>query len=162
MSEESKKPGSNKPRPEDVASPDAIVAALYEALSGPAGKRNKQRLRSLYFEGARLIPIGNRIHAEGNTHMMSVDEWIDDIGPFFEENDFYITEIQRHADRFGDMIQLFSTYEASDAPEDGKKTRGIRAMQLLYRDERWWIVNLMWDNETRENPLPGEFTPYLW
>lgn len=153
---------SMKPRPEDVASPVAIVAALYDTLSGPAGKRNFQRLRSLYFDGARLIPIGNRVHAEGNTHVMSVDEWIDDIKPFFEENAFYISEIQRHEDRFGDMMQVFSTYEASDALEGGQKTRGIRAMQLLHREDRWWIVNVMWDNETRQNPLPGEFTPYLW
>jgi hypothetical protein len=151
-----------KPRPADVESPDAIIGALYDALSGPAGNHNYQRLRSLYLEGARLIPIGNRIHSEGSTHMMSVDEWIDDITPYFEENDFYIGEIRRHSDQFGDMIQVFSTYEAGNTPEGGQRTRGIRAMQLLHRDERWWIVNLMWDNETRQNPLPGEFTPYLW
>lgn len=153
---------SLKPRLEDVKSPDAIIQAFYEALSGPAGKRNWQRLRSLYLDGARLIPIGNRIHAGGNTHVMSVNEWIDDITPYFLENAFYIREIQRHADRFGDMIQVFSTYEAGKEPEDDRKTRGIRAMQLLHRDDRWWIVNMMWDNETRDNPLPGEYTPYLW
>ncbi|MEE4218152.1 MAG: hypothetical protein V2I48_11115 [Xanthomonadales bacterium] len=154
--------GSLKPRPGDVESPDAIIKALYEALSGPAGKRNFQRLRSLYFEGARLIPIGHRIHAEGNTHVMSVNEWIDDIAGYFEENAFFIEEIQRHADRFGDMIQVFSTYQAGESPDAEKKVRGIRAMQLLHREDRWWIVNVMWDNETRQNPLPGEFTPYLW
>ena len=89
---------SLKPRPEDIKSPDSIIQAFYETLSGPAGKRNWQRLRSLYLDGARLIPIGNRIHAEGNTHVMSVAEWIDDITPFFENHDFYIREIQRHAD----------------------------------------------------------------
>ena len=153
---------SLKPRAEDVASPDAIVKALYECLSGPAGKHNFQRLRSLYLEGARLIPIGNRIHAEGNTHVMSVNEWIDDISGYFQDNDFYIREIQNHSDRFGDMIQVFSTYEAGNELEGGQKTRGIRALQLLHRDDRWWIVNVMWDNETRNNPIPGEFTPYLW
>jgi hypothetical protein len=151
-----------KPRPEDVASPDAIIGAMYETLCGPAGKRNFQRLRSLYFEGARLIPIANRIHDTGNTHVMSVDEWIDDIRPFFEENAFQIKEIRRHSDRFGNMIQVFSTYEATVGDEGSNVTRGIRAMQLLRRDERWWIVNVMWDNETRNNPIPGEFTPYLW
>ena len=151
-----------KPRPEDVASPDAIIAAMYDALCGPAGKRNFQRLRSLYFEGARLIPIGNRIHADGNTHVMSVDEWIEDIRGFFEENAFKIKEIRRHSDRFGNMIQVFSTYEASVGEDGSNKTRGIRALQLLHREDRWWIVNVMWDNETRNNPIPGEFTPYLW
>lgn len=153
---------SRKPRPADIKSPDAIIAAMYETLSGPAGKHNFQRLRSLYLEGARLIPIGNRIYTEGNTHVMSVDEWIEDITGYFQENDFYIEEIQRHADRFGNMIQIFSTYEAGNSPDAPQKTRGIRAMQLLFREERWWIVNVMWDNETRQNPLPGEFTPYLW
>ena len=151
-----------KPREQDVASPDAIIKAHYDVLTGAAGKRNFQRLRSLYLEGARLIPVGNRIHAEGETHVMSVDEWIDDIAVFFEENDFYIEEIQRHEHRFGDMIQVFSTYEARLREDAERKTRGIRAMQLLYREDRWWIVNVMWDNETRQNPIPGEFTPYLW
>ena len=91
---------ARKPRAEDVASPDTIIKAVYEALSGPAGKRNWQRLRSLYLPGARLIPIGNRVHAEGRTDVMSVDEWIDDISAYFEEHPFYIREIQRHADRF--------------------------------------------------------------
>ena len=93
---------------------------------------------------------------------MSVDEWIDDISGFFEENGFFVKEIHRHADRFGDIVQVFSTYEATDAEEGLKKIRGIRAMQLLHREERWWIVTVMWDNETRDNSIPGEFTPYLW
>src|SRR4051812_9929672 len=45
--------------PKDVASEDAIVAALYDAISGPAGqKRNWDRFRSLFVPGARLIPTG--------------------------------------------------------------------------------------------------------
>ena len=151
-----------KPRPADVASPDAIIGAMYEVLSGPPGKRNWQRLRSLYLEGARLIPIGNRIHSEGRIDVMSVDEWIDDIAGFFEDNGFFVKEIHRHADRFGDIVQVFSTYEATDAEEGLKKIRGIRALELLHRVERWWIVTVMWDNETRDNQIPGEFTPYLW
>ena len=51
-----------KPRPEDVTSPDAIVKAMYDTISGPAGPRNHYRLRSLYLEGARLIPTGRRVH----------------------------------------------------------------------------------------------------
>jgi len=162
MAEESKSNQSLKPRPGDVESPKAIIGALYETLTGTAGKRNFQRLRSLYFEGARLVPIGNRIHGEGNTHPMSVDEWIDDITAYFEENDFYIEQIHWHEDRFGDMVQVFSTYQAGASKDDRDMVRGIRAYQLLYREDRWWIVNVMWDNETANNEIPGEFTPYLW
>src|SRR2546422_6579302 len=40
----------------DVASPDAIIAAAYDVISGPAGqKRDWNRMRSLFYPGARLI-----------------------------------------------------------------------------------------------------------
>ena len=52
--------GGNVPAdPEDVASVDAIVAAVYDVISGPAGEaRDWDRFRSLFLPGARLIPVG--------------------------------------------------------------------------------------------------------
>jgi hypothetical protein len=43
-------------KPADVASPDAIMAATYDVISGPAGQeRDWDRMRSLFYPGARLI-----------------------------------------------------------------------------------------------------------
>ena len=45
----------------DVGSIDSIVAAVYDVISGPAGKkRDWDRMRSLFIQGARLIPTGPR------------------------------------------------------------------------------------------------------
>src|SRR5215210_5864511 len=45
------------PRPEDVKSIDAIIAAVYDVISGPVGqKRDWERMRSLFVPGARLMP----------------------------------------------------------------------------------------------------------
>jgi hypothetical protein len=151
-----------KPRPEDVASPDAIIKALYATISGPAGKRNWQRERSLYLPGARLIPIGKRVFGEGGLRVMTVDEWIEDVAPLFAERDFWEQEVMRHMDRFGNMIQAFSTYEARERPDGPRIARGVNSIQLVFHEKRWWIASVMWDNETRENPIPEEFTPYLW
>ncbi len=76
---------------------------MYDTISGPAGKRNWQRERSLYLPGARLIPIGKRIHGEGGLHVMTLDEWIEEVTPFFAENDFWEMEVMRHSDRFGNI-----------------------------------------------------------
>jgi hypothetical protein len=162
MSEASPGQAPAKPRPEDVESVDAIIRAMYEIISGPAGKRNWYRLRSLYLEGARLIPTGQRVLGEGGLRVMSIDEWIEDAGPFLEETDFYESEIMRHADRFGNIVQAFSTYEARSDPGGQPLGRGINSIQLLKKDKRWWIVTVMWDNESPDNPIPGEFLPYLW
>src|ERR1700733_6009058 len=47
-------------KPADVASPDAILAAVYDVISGPAGPRDWDRFNSLFAPAARLIPIGPR------------------------------------------------------------------------------------------------------
>ncbi len=52
-------PAAPAPNPADVASVDAIVAALYDVISGPAGQaRDWDRFRSLFHPSARLIPAG--------------------------------------------------------------------------------------------------------
>jgi hypothetical protein len=151
-----------KPRPEDVATPDAIIKAMYDTISGPAGKRNWYRERSLFLDGARLIPIGKRIHKEGELQILSLEEWIEDAEPFLAENDFYEIEIMRQMNRYGNLVQAFSTYEARNSEDGEPIARGINSIQLLHKDDRWWIVTVMWDNETRDNPIPEEFLPYLW
>ena len=92
------------PRDEDVASPAAIIKAMYDTISGPAGERNWQRERSLFLPGARLIPIGKRIHGNDGLRVQTIDQWIDDVTDFFAENDFWESEVMCHMDRFGDMI----------------------------------------------------------
>ncbi len=159
---ESKTAKESKPRPDDVSTPDAIIKAMYETISGPAGKRNWQRERSLFLPGARLIPIGKRIHGEGGLEVLSLEEWIEQVTPFFAENDFWEMEVMRHMDRFGNLIQAFSTYEARHSLEGPSIGRGINSIQLLFSDKRWWIASVVWDNESRENPIPEEFLPYLW
>jgi len=151
-----------KPRPDDVKSPDAIIKAMYENISGPAGSRNWYRERSLYLEGARLIPIGNRVHKEGDLQIMSIDEWIEDAKSFLEENDFYESEIMRKIHSYGNLVQVFSTYESRNDPDGKPIARGINSIQLLNKNGRWWIVTVMWDNESKDNPIPEEFLPYLW
>ena len=45
--------------PADVASPEAIVAALYQVISGDAGvARDWDRFRPLFHPTARLMPSG--------------------------------------------------------------------------------------------------------
>jgi hypothetical protein len=162
MNDSTEKKGPAKPRPADVSSPDAIIKAMYETISGPAGPRNWYRERSLYVEGARLIPIGKRINKDGGLEIMSIEEWIEDAKAFLEENDFYETEIMRKMHCYGNIIQAFSTYESRNDPDSKPIARGINSIQLLKKDGRWWIVTVMWDNESKDNPIPEEFLPYLW
>ena len=60
-------------RPEDVASREAIVKAVYDTISGPAGKRDWDRFRSLFADGARLIPVGPRAAGDYGPRVLDPD-----------------------------------------------------------------------------------------
>ncbi len=63
--------------PADVASLDAIVAALYASISGPKGApRDFDRLRTLFGPNARLIPTGMGQDGKPRLRNWSVEEYI--------------------------------------------------------------------------------------
>src|SRR6187401_3839208 len=75
--------------PKDVSSPEAIVAAVYNVISGPAGqKRNWDRMRTLFVPDARMIPTGKRPTGEITRRTLAVEDYITNSGPFLEKDGF--------------------------------------------------------------------------
>lgn len=145
--------------PADVASIDAIVAAVYDVISGPAGKkRDWDRMRSLFAPGARLIPTGPRQTGGYGSRVFSVEDYIERNSPFFEKEGFYEREISRVIDQFGQIAHVFSTYDSKHAPTDAKPfARGINSIQLMNDGKRWWIVTIFWQGEDEKTPLPAKY-----
>lgn len=143
----------------DVASPDAIIAALYNVISGPAGKaRDWNRLRALFAPQGKLVAVGNRPDGATPATVMTVDDYIARVTKPFSEAGFYETELARTSDAFGPIMQVFSTYESRHAPGDAKPfQRGVNSIQLQFDGKRWWIVNLLWRAETDKQPLPEKY-----
>src|ERR1700747_1308133 len=50
-------PSTPEASPKDVQSLDAIVAAIYDVISGPPGARDWNRFNSLFTADARLIAV---------------------------------------------------------------------------------------------------------
>jgi len=172
--DDSKKPGATAPaaaqaatpppaaKPADVASPDAILAATYDVISGPAGQqRDWDRFRSLFVPGARLIPVvARKIGGGFDTRIITPDEYSQKADAYFLKNGFAERQIAQKAERYGNIMQVFSTYESRHDPKDAQPfARGINSFQLFYDGTRWWVVTIYWLEETPENPLPQEFLP---
>jgi hypothetical protein len=149
-------------KPADVASPDAIMAATYDVISGPAGQqRDWDRFRSLFVPGARLIPVVAKKTGSGyDKRIITPDEYAQHADAYFQKNGFAEREISRKAERYGNIMQIFSTYESRHDAKDAEPfARGINSFQLFYDGTRWWVVTIYWLEETPENPLPKEFLP---
>ncbi len=146
---------------EDVSSPDAIIAALYDVISGPVGqKRDWDRFRSLFAPGARLIPTGrNPQTGEFRLTALNPEEYITRSGAFLEQSGFVEKEISRRSERFGNILHAFSTYEGRRAADPAPFVRGINSIQLYSDGKRWWVVTVFWQAESADNPLPKEYLP---
>jgi hypothetical protein len=145
--------------PKDVASQGAILAALYDVISGPAGKRRDwDRFRSLFVADARLIPTGVGPDGKARIRTMTPDEYATATGSRLEQSGFFEKEISRTAETYGNVTQAFSTYESRHAAADEKPfARGINSIQLYYDGTRWWVVTIYWDSERPGNAIPARF-----
>lgn len=150
--------------PADVGSIDAIIAAAYDLISGPAGKkRDWDRQRSLFIPGARLIPTtktAGETNEDGTLtpQIMDVDGFIERSRDYLEENGFFEKEIARRTEQFGHIAHVWSTYESRHKEDDPEPfMRGINSIQLLYDDSRWWIVTIYWQHESPEDRVPEKY-----
>jgi len=151
--------------PADVESIDAIVAAAYDGISGPAGKkRDWDRERSLYIPGARLIPLAAEAGVAGREdvdlapQILDVEGFIARVEPYFEENGFYEKEIARRTEQFGKIAHVWSTYESRHNEDDPEPfMRGINSIQVFNDGKRWWIVSIYWQQESADAPIPQKY-----
>lgn len=143
--------------PADVSSIDAILAAVYDVISGPAGQpRDWDRFRSLMAPQARLIPTGlNRTTGQGVMRTWTVEEYIATAGPQLQSGGFYERELGRRMERYGNIVHLMSAYESKRTPQDAAPfQRGVNSFQLWYDGTRWWVVSIFWEAESPSNPIP--------
>ena len=145
----------------DAASIDSIVAALYEAISGPAGApRNWNRMRALFTPDAKLMVILPRPEGGFGLRTMTVEDYISRNMSAFITSGFYEREIARTTESFGQLAHVFSTYELLRSPNDAKPfMRGINSIQLAFDGKRWWIANLVWRAEDSGLALPERYLP---
>jgi len=145
--------------PADVSSIDAILQAVYDTISGPAGRqRDWNRFRSLFVSGARLIPVIPDPSGGFRTRVFSADEYVQHGDPYFQKNGFFEREVARRTESFGNMAQVFSTYESRHAATDPKPfERGINSFQLTNDGRRWWIVSIFWQGEASDRPIPDVY-----
>lgn len=152
---------SQYPLDDDVASPESIVLAVYESIKRAPGEPFQwDRFRSLFIENATLIP--NTEQRGGAFDVLSSQDfvdWIEDVTPIGEPNDkgFSESEVHHVVNRYGDIAQVFSTYQKHFWDEERVLGRGINSFQLVYNEGRWWIVSIIWDEESGAGPIPAEY-----
>ena len=162
-------PGTRRreaPPPADAATVESVVAALYASVShAPDAAPDFERMRGIFLYVGMLVPPtkpGEEIK------VMDVDTFSEkyqkSAAAKKEKSEaaagFFEREIARRTDCFGNVCQVFSTYETRHAASDEKPfDRGINSIQLVREGKRWWIASVAWDVEKPDSPIPAPYLP---
>ncbi len=140
---------------------DSTLVTLYSVISGEKGEeRNWELFKYLFKPDAKLIP-SNKDHTGINqVAYLTPERYIEVAGKWLVENGFHEIEIKRSVQTFGSITQVFSTYESYKSKKDTEPfMRGINSIQLLNDGQRWWLINIYWQQESAENPIPKQYLP---
>ncbi|MHB8837951.1 MAG: SH3 domain-containing protein [Gemmatimonadaceae bacterium] len=138
-----------------------VVAALYRLLSGPrAVERDWRAVRALFLPEAQLhselvLPDGAI-----KSRSWTVDEFVSEAAEAYASEDgFWEGEVTRRMEEYGDIAHVWSTYVAHVGSPDGPPAmRGINSIQLLRRNERWWIASVLFQIERAPmTPIPARY-----
>lgn len=144
-----------------VSSLDTTLKTLYAVISGDKGEeRDWDLFKYLFHPDAKLIPTGKNQEGTYMAQYMAPGDYIKSSGKWLIENGFHEVEINRTVNTFGNITQVFSTYESYHNKSDTEPfMRGINSIQLLNDGKRWWVINIYWKQETKEEPIPTEYLP---
>ena len=140
---------------------DSTIETLYSVISGDKGvERNWELFRYLFKPEAKLIPSGKNSEGVIEVRFMTPDDYVTGSGKWLVENGFHEVNIANKVDIFGDIAQVFSSYESFRSKSDTEPfMRGINSIQLLNDGKRWWIVNIYWMQESEATPIPNTYLP---
>jgi len=149
----------------DVDTVDHLIASLYDVISGPAGNRDWQRFRSLFVPDGRIVVI----HPESSTSkdtparkgdavFLTPDMFTQQNDSYFKTHGFFERSIANRVEEFGNLVEVWSTYESRDAKDDAQPfSRGINSIQIAHAHGRFWIASLLFDDERPGLTLPSKY-----
>jgi len=136
---------------------DDLVKALDAAVSGP-GDKDRTCMRQVFVADARLVPISKAKDGTVAARILNIDDWITRVKARGSDA-FYEHQIKYSTDVYGHMAHLWSTYEIRETPEGKVEVRGINSIQAAFNGTEWKVVEILWQAETADAPIPQKYLP---
>lgn len=141
-----------------LSSVDGLLQVFYESLGFPEGKGpDWESFRNLF--SSATSPC---VRIAGDS-VMTMDR--ESFIAFFTGRitkgtlkSFEEKELSRSGEFYGRIAQVFSTYEKKmNLADGGTPVKGINSFSLYFRNDRWWIASVVWQDESAEIPIPAKY-----
>jgi hypothetical protein len=143
--------------PADVATPERVVEAISETLSGRAGEgRNWNRFRSLMAPGARFVAKGVADDGAVHSRVLGVEDLIASDNESFATQGFFEHRVITHDEVWAHLAVIVTAFEVRHALGEAPFARGIKHFELTSDGKRWFVESIVWESETTASRLPSE------
>lgn len=147
-------------RPADVKSVNSVVLATYDAISSTASRGpDMKRFQSLFIPQAQLIDVSYRNGKPAMT-IRSIQQFVDLVSGMKGRQGRYEREVARRTERYGNLVQIWSTNVYGFAGQPKPDGHGINSITLAWDGTRWWIIAVSWKNETPGQMVPAHYMPH--
>ncbi len=141
----------------DVASLDDVISTTYTAISGPPGGQDWEAWRTLFHPAGRLVRTRADEAGRPIAFPFPVEEFEANGRNILADISIYEVEKRREVIRFGNIAQVFSSYDIfSDAKHDRFVKSGLNMIQLYHDGQRWWIMHALWDEGRAGVTIPTD------
>ena len=146
--------------------PNALVREVYRLISGgPNETRDWDAFRRLHAPNARLSAMVRQLPPDSLANgsrpamvIMSVEDFVRQVGPELERDGFWEEEVGHVTERYGHVAHVMSAYVSRRTPDGEPFDHGVNSIQLVYGDGLWWVHNVVWDNGSRgAGPIPERY-----
>jgi hypothetical protein len=139
----------------DAKTINGLINASYEVVSGEKGA-TRQWERDNYLHHPKAV-YSYFDKQKGRQRTMTLDEFHKETDDMVFNTAFYESEVNREIRVFGNIAQVWSTYETKLEKNGPVARRGINSIQLIYENNRWHIISWIFSGETEINRIPKTF-----
>lgn len=135
---------------------DGIVKEMLHIISGEEGKiRDWNAFRNLFLPHARLTILNHGDSLTLPVESITINEFIEIMHDEYYQQGFIEHETGKVVNEFNGIANVFQSFYAKDS--EGEEGTGINSYQLVFFNERWHIVSLVWTNRLDGQEIPAQY-----
>lgn len=143
---------------DEVGTLDGIIKAYYDVVTVKKGEKVSYTRDSLLHSSNALVGMARRDkNGKVGLRLITLKQFHDESDAMLEKDGFYEREISRKVENFGAIFQVWSTYETKNTEDGPVIDRGINSIQLYFDGTRFWILSWVFDEESKEQPIPKKY-----
>ncbi len=143
---------------DEVGTLDGIIKAYYDVVTVKKGEKvSYERDSCLHVPNALVGSAQKGRGGKVSLKLITLKQFHQASDAFLEKDGFWEREISRRVENFGAIYHVWSTYETKNVEDGPVIERGINSIQLYFDGTRFWILSWIFDNESKEQPIPKKY-----